>query len=323
MITLNKTSDKDFVVLNISDPQLSRDEWVQDHPNRNILENTLKELVRRAQPQLITVSGDLSWAGHTEAYEHLANFLDSLQIPWAPIWGNHDQQQGPEFVDSIVYSFQEHPYCLYETGDKALGSGNYVIAIREGERVVEGIVMMNSHDRAPYCNEEGKTIETWAKLTPQQLVWYQEQVEQLREMGCNDTTMILHIPIYAYRTAFKCAFAGDGKPGDVNVAQSYTSECWNEGFGDSFGVCHEEIASYPEDEGAFECIKALGSTKTVLCGHDHVNNFVIRYQGVTLAYSLKLGSGCYWDSQLNGGTVLHITDAGVSEVYHEYVTPNF
>ena len=85
MFTLNKTKDKDFIVLNLSDPQLGNGEWDEGHQNRRILTETVKILVDRVHPDLITVSGDLSWAGNTAAYEQLASFLDSLQIPWAPV----------------------------------------------------------------------------------------------------------------------------------------------------------------------------------------------------------------------------------------------
>ena len=84
---------------------------------------------------------------------------------------------------------------------------------------------------------------------------------------------------------------------------------------------YEEICSYPEDEGAFAVIRELGSTRHIVCGHDHVNNFVIPYKGVKCIYSLKAGAGCYWNPRLNGGTVLRISDKGVTDIWHEYVDP--
>lgn len=319
MITLKKTPGKDFIILNISDPQLGSGEWEEGHKNRRILTDTMTELVDRVHPDLITVSGDLAWAGHTHAYKMLADFLDTFKIPWAPVWGNHDNQNGPEAVDAVVDEYLTHEYCVYEKGDPALGNGNYVIAVEENGTVVEGVIMMDSHDRMPYTNEAGETSNAWAKLIPEQLVWYREQVEKLREMGCNDTTMVMHIPIYAYRDAFAAAFNHDMEPDKVTVEESYTGACWNEGYKDSFGVRYEGIASYPADEGAFEVIKELGSTKTIISGHDHVNNTVIRYQGVNLIYSMKLGPGCYWNPVLNGGTVLRVDSTGVAEIRHEYV----
>jgi len=319
MITLKKTPGKDFIILNISDPQLGNGEWEDGHKNRQILTDTLKELVARVKPDLITVSGDLAWAGHTHAYRCLADLLDSCKTPWAPVWGNHDNQNGPEAVDAVVNEYLTHEYCIYEKGDPALGNGNYVIAIEEDGRVVEGVIMMDSHDRMPYTNDQGETTNAWAKLIPEQLVWYREQVAALEALGCHDTTMVMHIPIYAYRPAFAAAFKSDLDPAKITIEESYTGSCWNDGYKNSFGVRYEGIASYPADEGAFDVIRELGSTKTVISGHDHVNNTVINYEGVTLIYSMKIGPGCYWNPVLNGGTVLRITSDGVAEIRHEYV----
>ena len=69
----------------------------------------------------------------------------------------------------------------------------------------------------------------------------------------------------------------------------------------------------------FEIVRALGSTKNVVVGHDHVNNFVIDYCGVKLVYGLKTGAGCYWNPILNGGTVITIGENGVRGIHHEFV----
>ena len=82
---------------------------------------------------------------------------------------------------------------------------------------------------------------------------------------------------------------------------------------------YEGIGSYGVDDGVFEIIRDSGSTKHVIVGHDHVNNWMINYQGVKLVFSLKAGAGCYWTPVLNGGTVLQIGSDGAECVYHEFV----
>ncbi len=318
MITLQKKPGRDFIILNLTDPQLGTEEWAEGHKNRAILIHTLTELVKTVDPDLITVTGDLAWAGHDASYDAFADFLDSFGRPWAPVWGNHDNQGGAEYIESLVTRYLTHPLCVYEKGDPALGNGNYVIAIEENGRVVEGIIMMDSHDRAPYTTPDGKETDDWAKLIPEQLVWYREQVEMLAKLGCHDTTVMLHIPIYAYRQAWEAANAA-ADPASVKPENSADPANWNEGYRNSFGVLYESICSYPEDEGMFDLMTELGSTKHIVCGHDHVNNFVIPYKGVKFIYGLKTGAGCYWNPGLNGGTVLRVTENGVSDVWHRYV----
>ena len=319
MITLQKDPDKDFVILNLTDTQLGTDEWEVGHINRNILVRTVTELVKRVKPDLITISGDLGWAGQLEAYEATADFLDSFGIPWAPVWGNHDNQDGPEFVERVVEVFSKCRYFTYEKGDSVLGSGNYVIGIAENEKIVEGLILMDSHDRIFSIDEAGNETAVYAKIIPEQIAWYKQQVYELFAKGCKDTTMLMHIPIYAYRQAFEEAFRKDIPRDSVTLETFANEDCWNEGYKDTVGVQLEGICSHPEEDGVFEIIAELDSTKNIIAGHDHINNWIINYKGIRLIYGLKTGPGCYWDPRLNGGTVILVNTDGVKAVCHEYV----
>ena len=84
MITLQKKPGKDFKILNLTDPQLGTSEWEEGHKNRAILMYTISELVKKVNPDLITITGDLAWAGHNEAYDALANFMDSFEFRGRP-----------------------------------------------------------------------------------------------------------------------------------------------------------------------------------------------------------------------------------------------
>ena len=292
--TLQKHHGKDFIILNLTDTQLSNEEWNEGHPNRKILEYTITELIQRTKPDFITISGDIAWAGNDIAYDSLADFLEHFHIPWAPIWGNHDNQGGPELIDRVATRYMEREYCLFEKGDPALGNGNYVISVTENDRLITAVILMDTHDRETYTATDGKEYEAWSKLTPAQIQWYKEQISYLKERGCRDAILITHIPINAYRIASACAK-------------------------ESTGVQYEDISSYPLEDGVFEAVKEMGLTTHILAGHDHVNNWIIRHDGIQLIYALKTGPGCYWNPILNGGTVIRITEDGVKDIHHEYV----
>ncbi len=318
MITLQKTPGKDFLILNLTDPQLGNGEWEEGN-NCRFLIKTLTDLVERIHPNLITVSGDLSWAGSDLAYDKLADFLDSFGIPWAPVWGNHDNQNGAAYIDTVATRYMTHPLCVYEKGDPALGNGNYVIRIEENGRVVSGILMMDSHDRVAYTDENGKEDTYWGKLYPAQIDWYREQIQALSAEGCNNTAMIMHIPFYAYRDASQAAYKDGLDLTKITLAEADGEDVWNDGYKNSIGVQYEGIGSYAFDDGVFPVVRDMGSTKYVVVGHDHVNNWIIDYEGVTLVYGLKIGCGCYWNPLLNGGTVLTVGDNGLCGVHHEFV----
>lgn len=322
MLKIEKKPGVDFKILNFSDPQLGNEEWVPEHHCRKILVDTVTELMNRVKPDLVTVSGDLSWSGNTDAYMALADLLDTFGVPWAPVWGNHDNQGGPEFIEKTVDEYLKHPLCMYEKGSPEFGNGNYIIGITENGKPVHAVIMFDSHDRTPFTNDKGETSDDWAKLYPEQIEMYSEWVENLKKEGYPESSLIMHIPIYGYREAFEAAFNKEYKPDAVKSEESSDGKYWNEGYKNSFGVKYEGICSYSADEGALDAILKGNHTKTLVAGHDHVNNFVIEYKGIKFVYSLKAGAGCYWNPILNGGTVLNVRSDGSVTVNHEYVKVN-
>lgn len=319
MITLQKKPGKDFVILNLTDPQMNNAEWAEGHPHRKTIEHTLAELVRRTAPDLITVSGDLAWAGEDHSYEMLFSLLDSFGIPWAPVWGNHDNQKGAEYTDSLADRVLMRRHSIYEKGDPALGNGNYIISVEEEGRPVTALFMMDSHDREPFVNQKGETEEAWGRLNAAQIEWYSAEVEKIAAMGYCDSAMIMHIPVYAYRDASAAAYREGLNLREMTLEQSLSETVWNPGYEGSFGVQYEGVCSYSAEDGVFAAVKKVGHTRLILAGHDHINNWVIAYEGVKLAYGLKTGSGCYWRPQLSGGTVVTVSKDGISDLRHEYV----
>ena len=101
------------------------------------------------------------------------------------------------------------------------------------------------------------------------------------------------------------------------IKDSYDGVCWNDGYKTSLGVKRENICSNPNDK-FFDTILKTGVRTTLVAGHDHINNFIIDYKGTTFAYALKTGKGCYSAQDLNGGTVVEISDDGI-KTYYEYV----
>lgn len=316
---LQKKPGQDFVLLNLSDPQISTENLREKNKHYTTMCGTIHELIKQVQPDLITISGDLTYGGSDEVYEFYADFMDSLNIPWAFVWGNHDNQAGKEATRKAEAIFENHPLCLFEKGDEQYGSGNYILEIREGGRPVEAIFMMDTHDREPYGDQSA-----WGKLQPEQIEWYRARVAELKAKGFPESMLITHIPIYAYRDAYKAAFRNPLAPGGrLPVGRSYGKTVWNEGYEDSFGVNWENICSYEAEDGMMDALVEMNHTKHVLAGHDHINNSSICYRGVRLTYALKTGTGCYANWRLNGGTVYRIGENGVCDLYHEYIDPHF
>ena len=301
MKILQKPQDRDFVILNLSDPQMNGFEWKEGHPYAPILRYTIDKLVEDNKPDLITVTGDMAYPGDYESYEIFAQLLDSYHIPWAIVWGNHDHQSGIEPVLKAGELFKSHPLCLFEDGDPAYGNGNYFIGINNGDSPITVLFMTDSHNSVE-MEINGNMKWVYDKLWPNQLTWLNEQATQFKGLGYKDALMMLHIPLFCYRDAAEKAFPG-GHGGDSEI----------------YGQQHELIASHPFDDGALPVLKQSGLITQILAGHDHCNNFIVDHEGIKLMFACKTGPGCYWQSAMNGGTIIRIGDNGIADVHHQFV----
>ena len=280
-LVLQKEEGRDFVVMNLTDLHLTDLDYFGGHNSR--IFSHIRALVEKAQPDLITISGDLVCSASEALSVHqFTDFMDSLGIPWAPVFGNHDNDGNCD-LNYLADVMAQSEYCLLQKGDPVLGVGNYIVNICEGEKIVHSLILMDSH-------EEG--------LWENQIAWYKWAAQG----AAASSTVIMHIPIIQYEQAYEAAWDGDG---------------WKEGYGAS-GQKKEEICDEPEgrDTGFFAAVKEIGLTENILCGHDHINDFSVVYEGVRLSYSMRLGVYGAHDPENMGATVMTVGSDGSLELSH-------
>ena len=307
-IEIEKNPNEDFVILNLTDIQLGEENIFAKDGTYSF--ELITKLVNDLQPDLITLSGDNAW-GYI-SYIETIEFLESFGIPWAPVMGNHDGQgTGTEFWAAYKLSNAEN--CLFQFGPKDMGYGNYIINITENDKIVHTLFMMDTHGNAEF-EVDGKIVEGYDHLWDNQQEWYKWAVNGIKELnGGNvvESTVIFHIPVREYEDAWN------------QVSINKTEENPH-GEGDTknklflFGKQTEGCCPSPVNNGFFALCKELGSTKNILVGHDHVNDFSVMYDGIRLSYSLKSGFGSYWTDQMIGGTTLSINSKGKVNIEHNY-----
>lgn len=311
-VKLQKT-ESEFRILNLADIQM--DSPADLAPN-SIPYKTIKKLVEDVKPHLITLSGDNAWGPFTkQCVEKLISVIDSFGIPWAPVYGNHDWE-GNADLNYLGEMYASAKHCLFRKGPSNIGGvGNYVITIWEGDKVVHALVMMDSGSYWDYSSmdpyllvfDEGKKVGSgYAFITLSQIEWYKWVIKGIRQYNGGQTvesSAIFHIPLVQYHFAYNDFEGSDFDPA-IGVGRKRENE-----------------ASGMYDSGMFDAILELGSTKNLIVGHDHVNDYSVMYQGVRLTYSVKTGNECYWvdDGTVNGGTILTLDADNNASITQKYV----
>ena len=107
----------------------------------NMTLTLLDAVLEKEKPDLVVFTGDqLNGQGTSwDAKSVLAKFARTVtdrKIPWAAIFGNHDDEDGESRAEQVRY-MQGLPYSLVQRGPKDVhGVGNYVLKVYSADPYV-------------------------------------------------------------------------------------------------------------------------------------------------------------------------------------------
>lgn len=288
----------DFKILLFTDTQL----WSDLGKNKECYAQ-MDALVEKTKPDLIVLPGDVlsAFASRFSIYNFIKR-MDSYQIPWAPVFGNHDSEIPTNSRNWQADKYMESAYCLLEKGPSNLyGCGNYVLNITENDEFVYSLFLFDNGEYIKY--DDGSTKEVY--MGYEQIAWYKWNVEGIAAAAGRivPSMTFSHFAQPEFRAAVE-------KYGVKNADGSYTIP---EEYG--FGKCAYLPGAAPVNSGFIETAKALGSTKYVFCGHDHENNAGVTADGITYTYGLKTGpSPVPWNyAEETGGTLITLNGQGADQ----------
>lgn len=280
---------EDFVILNFTDFQL------HDGKSTYATFSIIDELVAEVKPNLITVLGDTAEDNGDnktkKTFKSIVDHIDSLGIPWAPIYGNHDNDSYREnnsvkdvTSEWINDTFLSADNCLFKVGpDDVNGNGNYVVNIvnKSTNKIVKTLIFVDTG-----INGVDST----------HVAFYENAINDCKNLNDGDapeSIVFTHIPLPEYKIVYDS--------------------------GDFEGIAGESPSTGSGTSEFFRKIKEHGSTTHVICGHDYVNSFYANYQGVYLMYCLKSSDGDYYNENQLGGTVFTIGDETTFEYKYKKV----
>lgn len=110
-----------------------------------------------------------------------------------------------------------------------------------------------------------------------QLAWFSNLTKFLPAVP---TLAFYHIPLVFYQTAITAK---------ANISGGY----------------HEKVSSYGHNPNIFPALKA-GNVVAGFCGHDHTNDFCVRWKGVELCYEGSPGFNAYGNAGIPMSFIIDI-----------------
>ncbi len=300
----NIYSDKELKVLQLTDIHLGGG-WISAKKDAMSL-NAVAAIISAEKPDLVIFSGDMAYpvpfqAGtfnNKSGAKMLAELMETLGVYWTATYGNHDTEAYSYFDrEDITEFYSAYPHCLMRKGAEDIdGYGNQVFNIVNSDAVItRSIFTLDSHSYV-----DGDIFGIFWKydnIHENQIEWYKSVVEannkhnqmviadpnnsdiaeKYKDMLKVPSSVFIHIPLEEYKTAW-FEYVDNGYKDTENVKYNFGTA------GESNKVVYPGI--YPDN--FFETMLELGSTDSVFCGHDHLNNFSLNYKGIDLVYSLSI-----------------------------------
>lgn len=245
----------------------------------------MNEVLDAEKPDLVIYTGDLIFG--QPGKESLMQALEPVvtrAIPFAVTWGNHDDEQGlsrKELYDLI----KDIPNNLTGTVEGISGVTNYILPLRS--RAGKDACALYVFDSNAYSTLEG--IKGYGYIAHDQIGWYKEQSARMKEVNGGQplpSLAFFHIPF----PEFGEAVTTDG----VFM----------------MGSRKEKVASPKVNSGLAVAMLEAKDVMAVSVGHDHVNDYIVEWNGMMLCYGRYTGGSTVYNDIHggNGARVFELTE---------------
>ena len=319
------TTDKDFKVIQLTDVHIGG--GILSSKKDSMALNAVAAMITAEKPDLVVITGDVSYpvpfqAGtfnNLSSAKIFAALMEKLGVYWTLGFGNHDTEAYSYYGRdelSEFYSDEKLEYCLFQPGpDDVDGFGNQVINVNNTNGVItQSLFVLDSHSYVD--GDYLGLLWKYDNIHENQVEWYKNTINTLneqnnkvlKELGKKEESHIksaafFHIHLTEQKDAWY-EYAENNFEDTENVKFHYGVA------GESSKVVYCGIG----DDGMFEAMQELDSTKAVFCGHDHYNNFSIEYKGIRLTYGMSVDylayPGIYKKGSQRGCTAITFSPDG-------------
>ena len=263
----------------------------------------IRSVMTQTHPDLIFLTGDLVYGEFDDngsMFDRFCTFMDSFEIPWAPVFGNHDNESAMG-VDWQCERLLASKHCVFARGNVS-GNCNYTLGIAAGDELLRVMYLLDSNG----CrrSDDPKVMKE-KRLYRDQLTWLAERAEVIKAPGF----CCFHIPTKDFQNAMLSRGYGETPHDLFSIGVSVPAK------DDDFGCQLQPLRTMAISDLELVPLFHKAGVDGVFIGHYHSVNTCIRYEGIRWTFGLKTGQYDHHEPGQIGGTLVTL-EHGSFDVAH-------
>lgn len=244
--------------------------------------NTINYTLDTEKPDLVVFTGDIVVKAPTkQGWDEVLNTVISRKIPYIVTLGNHDDEA--EMTREEVAGYVASKPYLVNPQVKTDGVEGYLNAAIEVKGKIPAVIYaMDSH-----AYSKNPAMKGYGWFHQNQVAWFTRESAKFKKANQDSVLTALaffHIPLPEYKLAF------DNQKNK------------------RLGVRYEDECPPNINTGMFAAMFEAGDVLGMFVGHDHVNDYLVDYYGIALAYGCWTGSENTYQRNKNGARIIELTE---------------
>ena len=287
--TVSVPSDREPVILQITDTQIIDSTgtgkwsfWAADKMGVECFDY-ITEIVEQNKPDLILLTGDMVYGEYDKngtSFMALIELMESFNIPWAPIFGNHEAESAMG-IDWQCAQLEAAENCLFMQRELT-GNGNYTVGIKQGGELTRVFFMVDSNGCNNPSEESLKNthLKNRSGFGADQIEWYTSLINNIKSLSpATKFSFAFHTQLKVFLDSFNTYTESDTGTAFIDRIDDKN----NSDFG---YIGDERNVGFDSDYTIWNGLKALG-VDSIFVGHMHSQSASIVYEGIRLQFGMK------------------------------------